>query len=268
MRFSWRCSVGQLAPPTCSRRSASVSSSFSSRPTCSIGRRSRSSLWIAQWTSTASPAATAAAKRRKSSTMSSGCSGMRGNHGSSPEHLEEARLAEEELRLPTRPEPRRRVSYDREPEPTLLGEDPLALLALVVGEPIAGPPEVHVVDGQGRRDAREHRVLEEVGGKAGHLGEDPADGRPPGLGNREVEDALLGEDDRPLLDVVGEGLFWLGDERRGVRRLQSFGHAHLPRVPATQSTQADPADPGEGAGRALSKSLSITFRTGQPMAHL
>ena len=246
MRFSWRCSVGQLAPPTCSRRSASVSSSFSSRPTCSIGRRSRSSLWIAQWTSTASRGRHRGGKAAEVLDHVLGLLGDAREPRLLPEHVEEARLTEEELRLPARPEARRRVSYDREPEPTLLGEDPLALLALVVGEPIAGPPEVHVVDGQGRRDAWEHRVLEEVGGKAGHLGEDPADGRPPGLGNREVEHALLGEDDRPLLDVVGEALFWLGDERRGVRRLQSFGHAHLPRVPATQSTQADPADPGEG----------------------
>ena len=35
------------------------------------------------------------------------------------EHVEEARLAEEELRLPARPEARRRVPYDREPEPTV-----------------------------------------------------------------------------------------------------------------------------------------------------
>jgi hypothetical protein len=70
-------------------------------------------------------------------------------------------------------------------------------------------------------------MLEDVEWEAGDLGEDPADGRPAGLRNREVENALLGEDDRPLLDVVGKAPLRLGDERRGVRRLRSFSHAHL-----------------------------------------
>ena len=43
------------------------------------------------------------------------------------EVVDEARLAQQQLRLPARPQPRRRVAHEREAQPAVLGEQPLAL---------------------------------------------------------------------------------------------------------------------------------------------
>ena len=118
-------------------RSASVSSSCSIRPTWSSGSCVGRSCWTAQWTSSTSPPGE---RRRRSGgnprRSRAGCSGRRGNHGSSPNIVDEARLAQEELGLPGRPEARRRVPHDGEAKPAVSSSNSLALLALVVGETV------------------------------------------------------------------------------------------------------------------------------------
>ena len=208
-----------LAPASWPRRrarasSASVSSSFSSRPTC-VDRQPVEEVALDRPVDVDGLAGRH--RRDEAAEVLDHVLGLLGDAREPrlfAEHVEEARLTEQELGLPA--DQRRGDGFrttEKRNQPSSV-EDPLALLALVVGEPMPGPQRLMSWMVRDVETPREHRVLEDVRGEAGQLGEDPADGRPSGLGNREVEHALLGEDDRPLLDVVGEALFWLGDERR------------------------------------------------------
>ena len=170
---------------------------------------------------------------------SSGERGIRGEPGLLSVVREKAGLAQEQLRLPRGPEARGGVSDDGEAQPAVLGEHPLALLALVVGQAPAGAPQAHVVHGERGRHAGERRVFERLRRDAGQLGQEPEHGRPAGLGDRQIEDAQLRQHDRPQLDVLGE---WksaspgsegarvalvLGWRRRRLGCLEAVRHFHV-----------------------------------------
>ena len=65
------------------------------------------------------------------------------------EPLDEARLAQQQLGLPARPQPRGGVAHEREAQPAGGGEDRRPLVLAVGREAVLGPPHAHVVHGQG-----------------------------------------------------------------------------------------------------------------------
>jgi hypothetical protein len=118
--------------------------------------------------------------------------------------LDEPRLAQQQLRLPGRPQARPGVADEREAQPAVLVQDALALVAVVVPEPPAGAPDVHVVHGQRGRDLGHRRARELLGLEPRHLGQQPQDAGAAGLGHRQEEDAQLGQDHGALEHVLGE----------------------------------------------------------------
>ena len=225
-----------------------------------MGRRSISSLWIAQWTSSASCAATALAKRRKSSTISSGSAGNAGCHGSSPN-------------ISTKRGSRRR-SFDCQPDQgagrfltTEKRNQPSSVRIRSVPGPRSrrgGSPSPTGSCRGSSATSRRPRNIEcsktSDGSPATSARSQPMVVR-VGLRNRQVEDpALLGEDDR-LLDVVREGLIRLGNERRGLRHLLSFGHAHLPVFRRRSLRNATGRLSGKAPARAVRERVQITFRS-------
>ena len=91
---------------------ASVSAIRSTRPTCVSGSGPASSCWTHQCTSSASPSGSAATKRAEVLDDA----GRRRGHAREPravaERVDEARLAQQELGLPRRPQPPARVADD------------------------------------------------------------------------------------------------------------------------------------------------------------
>ena len=121
-----------------------------------------------------------------------------------PELLDEARLPQEDLGLPGRPEPRRGIPHHGEAKPAALLEHLPALVALVVGETVPLGPQAHVVDSEGGRDFGERRVEEDLGLGAGELGQKPEDRGGAALRDREKDDPKLGENDGSRFDVARE----------------------------------------------------------------
>ena len=159
------------------------------------------SCWTAQWTSSASPAPTAATKRRKSSTIAAGASGTRGNHGCSPYSATKRGS--------------RSSSFDSQADhsrcqgsrTTVKRSQPSSRIRaarLVVREPVVGRPRVHVVDGQRRRRLGQRRALEVLRRHAGQLGQRPQHARARRLGHRQEQHALLRQDDRMRPHVGSE----------------------------------------------------------------
>ncbi len=125
------------------------------------------------------------------------------------EARDEARLPQEDLGLPGRPEPRARVTDDREAKPAVFLQDARSRVSLVVDEAEAFRPQAHVVDGEGGRHLGKRRVEEGLGLYSRESGEEPEDRGAAALRNRHEEDFRLGEDDRPLRNVLREGQFRL-----------------------------------------------------------
>ena len=120
------------------------------------------------------------------------------------ERLGEARLAQQELGLPARPQAGRGIAHEREAQPAVLAQDPLALLARVGREAVLGAPQAHVVDRQRGRHLGQPGALERLQRQAGELGQPPQDGRAARLGDRHEEDAQVGQHDGALGDVARE----------------------------------------------------------------
>ena len=62
-----------------------------------------------------------------------------------------------------------------EAQPAVLGEDPRAILVVVVGEAVLGPPQAHVVHGQRGETSGMRDCSKRVGGDAGQVGQQPQD---------------------------------------------------------------------------------------------
>ena len=124
--------AASASPATCARSRASVSPSRSTRPTWSAGAGDSARAGPPSARPRASPRPSAATKRAEVLDELAGSLGQPREPGSSPNSLDEARLAQQQLGLPGRPQARRRVAHEREAQPAVLAQDALALLALVV----------------------------------------------------------------------------------------------------------------------------------------
>ena len=228
MRFSSLAAGSSTSSERCSRRSASVSSRCSRRPTCPSGSCDGEVVLHRPVDVLDGPAREGRDEAAEVLHDVVGPLGEAGEPRLLAERDDEARLAEEELRLPGRPEPRSGMAHEGEPEPALLGQDPLTLRVRVVGEAVSLSPQAHVVHRERRRDLGKRRLRERLGGDAGELGEQPEERRAARLRHREEEDPPILEDDGAPAHVVRERQ--LGPLRDGGRRpvhLDVLGHIRL-----------------------------------------
>ena len=134
---------------------------------------------------------------------SAGRSGTRGNHGWSPNASTNRGSRSSSLVCHadhSRRTGSRTIVNRSQP---VLGQHPLALVALEVGEPVRRP-QVRVVHGQRRRHLRQARPREPLRRDSGQLREQPQDARAARLRDRQEQHAQLRQHDRALEDVVRE----------------------------------------------------------------
>ena len=124
--------------------------------------------------------------------------------GGVAERLGEARLAQQQLGLPARPQPGRRVAHEREAQPAVLGQDPLALLALIGREAVlaAATGSCRARSSRGRPRAWRSARRRRAGARRARRAATGPSCSPPWAPARRGP--LLGQDDGALGDVARE----------------------------------------------------------------